>query len=138
MDPNSTHQRWSRWTATVTPDPSRKGWTFLDVRENCARFYRKAFGSATELNLVGSDVPGARWTIDCRTEGHPAHDPAYVAYLTDQLRKFFVAGFGPQTEVTFDVRLEAGSRDDGRPPDQLILGPEPVVLVNRLVGLKER
>jgi hypothetical protein len=133
MDPNSQNQLWSRWTATVVPS-TRTTPSFALVRENCARFYRKAFGSATELQLVGSDVPGATWTIDCRTEGHPAHDPTYVAYMTENLRRFLCVGFGQQSKVTFDVKIEAGDKQDGTPADQIIIGPEPVVLDNRLVG----
>ena len=133
MNPNSVHQVWSRWTATVKPDAGRADLSEALVRENCARFYRKAFGSVTELNVTESRT---HWVIDCRTEGHPAHDPTYVAYMTRQLQAFLVNGFGPRADVHVAVTLEAGSRQDGRPPDQLILGPEPVVLVNQL--LRER
>lgn len=136
MNPNSTHQMWSRWTATVTTDPALVPPSFEQVKENCARFYRKAFGSATELNITGSDVPGGTWIIDCRTEGHPAHDPTYVAYMTSELRRFLVVGFA-HAQVAFDVKLEAGSRQDGTPADQLIFGPPPIVLAAALLGDRE-
>jgi hypothetical protein len=133
MNPNSQHQLWSRWTARVTPDPDRALPPYDVVKDNCARFYRKAFGAATELNLTGSNVPGACWTIDCRTEGHPAHDPDYVRFMVGNLRHFLESGFGPHAAVAFEVKFEAGDRQDGRPADQLIIGPEPVVLDNRLL-----
>jgi hypothetical protein len=133
MNPNSVNQVWSRWTATVVPDRTRALPSHEQVRDNCARFYRKAFGSATELHIVASP---ATWTIDCRTEGHPAHDPNYQAYMTSNLQKFLLNGFGPRASIQFDVRLEAGSRQDGTPPDQLIIGPPAVVLQNSL--LQER
>ena len=136
MNPNSTHQMWSRWTATITPDLTRALPSHDQVKENCARFYRKAFGAATELNITSTTVPGGRWLIDCRTEGHPAHDPSYVTYMTGHLRHFLQNGFGPKATVDLVVRLEAGDRQDGTPPDQLILGPAPIVLDNRL--LQER
>lgn len=125
MNPNSVHQWWSRWTATVTPDPARPVPPIVLVTDNCARFYRKAFGSATALRVAAT---ATGWVIECRTEGHPAHDPAYVAWMTQQLRRFLRNGFGAQAQVTFAVTLEAGDRQDGTPPDQLILGPAPVVL----------
>ena len=73
--------------------------------------------------------PGT-WRIEVRTEGHPAHDPAYVAWMQAQWRRFFVAGLGVGTQVAATTRLEAGDRQDGRPADQLVLMP-PVVLGGR-------
>lgn len=132
MNPNSAHQLWSRWTATVTPATPTAP-PFAVVREQCARFYRAAFGSATELHITAAP---AHWTIDCRTEGHPAHDATYVTYLTDQIRAFLLTGFGAKADVQVAVTIEAGDRQDGQPPDQLILGAPAVVLINRL--LKEK
>lgn len=130
MNPNSTHQMWSRWTATITPEASRPSIDHATVRENCARFYRKAFGSATELSVTESS---RRWVIDCRTEGHPAHDRAYRAWMTGQLRRFLLNGFGPTAAIELTVTVEAGDSQDGTPPAQLILGPPPVVLDARLL-----
>lgn len=130
MNPNSRHQIWSRWTATVVAPTTLP---YDTVRTNCARFYRKAFGSPTELRIVANAL---RWTIDCRTEGHPAHDPTYVAWMTAQLRQFLANGFGAASAVRVDVTVEAGDTQDGTPADQMIGGPPPVVLVNQL--LKKR
>lgn len=131
MDPNSAHQLWSRWTATITTTPTTP--PFEVVKENCARFYRKAFGSATELQITSGNV----WTIDCRTEGAPANDPTWVAWMTDQLAAFLLNGFGAGSAVDIEVKVEAGVTGNGQPPDQLILGPPRVVLINRLLRDEE-
>jgi len=127
---NSQHQLWSRWTAVITPDPTRARPSHEDVRDNCARFYRKAFGSATALSLTSTPTT---WTVDCRTEGHPAHDRAYRAWMTGQLRRFLLNGFGAQAAIELTVTVEAGDTQDGTPPDQLIMGPPPVVLDPQLL-----
>jgi hypothetical protein len=119
MDPNSRNQVWSRWTFNVTPATARPR-PLANVRENCARFARKAFGSATEMRVSGE---GGRWCVDVRTEGHPVHDPAYVAWMRAQWERFFVSGFGVGTSVEINARLEAGDRQDGRPATQLIILP---------------
>lgn len=50
MNPNSAHQVWSRWTFTVTPGRSIAR-PVANVRDNCARFGRKAFGAASEMRV---------------------------------------------------------------------------------------
>lgn len=132
MNPNSEHQIWSRWVFTVTSRRKARGpyqvkgpqRSFGEIEQNCARFGRKAFGAATEM-LVQNRIEGTKvvHTIQFRTEGHPVHDPSYVAYMLTNFTRFFVAGFGPGTEVKLDTRLEAGSRQDGKPSDQLIMLP---------------
>jgi hypothetical protein len=123
MNPNSAHQMWSRWTFTVV---ARRPRTIKDISANVARFGRKAFGSATAMRArpLVSDARGAvAWEFDIRTEGHPVHDVAYVTWMTAQWRRFFLEGFGVGTTVTCETRLEAGSRQDGTPSDQLIILP---------------
>lgn len=120
MDPNSRNQMWSRWTFAVAPGrtlcrPS------ANVRDNCARFGRKAFGTATEMKVASQ--PDGTWQVEVRTEGHPVHDPQYVAWMCAQWERFFKGGFGAGTQVRCTARLEAGDRQDGRPADQLIILP---------------
>jgi hypothetical protein len=117
MNPNSTHQLWSQWTFTVD---TRRTPTLALVRENCARFGRKTFGSASQMRIT---QVGATWRIEVRTEGVPVHDPAFVATMHAQWARFLVAGFGPDARIAADARLLAGSRQDGRPADQLIIVP---------------
>lgn len=119
MNPNSEHQLWSRWTFTVMPGTIRNR-PFNEVCDNCARFARKAFGSAGEMKVVRT---GDGYTIDIRVEGHPVHDARFVAYYAHMFRRFFESGFGVGTTMTLDARLEAGSRQDGTPPDQLLILP---------------
>lgn len=119
MDPNSRHQIWSRWTFTVTAGrPVAR--PVAEVRANCARFGRKAFGSASEMRVTQI---GSTWTIDVRTEGHPVHELRYVEWMTAQWCRFFENGFGAGTTVRCATKLEAGSRQDGTPAEQLIIMP---------------
>lgn len=125
MNPNSANQRWSFWEYRVYPDGTKTP-PFQMVKENCARFGRLVFGSASEMRLVHATDAGGReyWEIAARSEGHPVHDPLYTEWMHEQWRLFFRHGFGQSCEVQAHARLEAGSREDGTPPDQLIIIPE--------------
>ena len=122
MDPNSQHQTWSKWTVTVTPGSqmARTIRTHAEVMSNAARFFRKAFGTATQCRI---HAVNGLWTFDVRTEGHPVHDPKYADYMAQAFARFFTAGFGPGTQVTTASKLEAGSRQDGTPADQMLILP---------------
>lgn len=120
MDPNSRHQIWSLWTFTVTPGRNMRR-TFEEVKAQCARFGRKAFGSASQMKVERNGV--GQWIVKVRTERHPVHDPRYVEHQRMHWQRFFENGFGVGTQVTLQAKLEAGSRDDGTPADQLIIIP---------------
>jgi hypothetical protein len=95
------------------------------VQQNCAKFGRLIFGSASEMRIVHAtdDHGRADWEITIRTEGHPVHEAPYVAWVHAMWAKFFKDGFGPACEVQNHARLEAGSRQDGTAPEQLIMMP---------------
>lgn len=124
MNPNSAHQRWSLWQYRVYPDATKRPLS-SDVTANCARFGRLLFGSASEMRIVGGTDADARryWEITVRAEGHSVHDPSYVEWMHAAWQRFLLQGFGPTAEVRAHARLEAGSREDGTPPDQLIILP---------------
>lgn len=121
MDPNSQHQYWSKWTITVAPG-ARLPRTTSEVRHNVGRFLRKVFGSTADLK---GRRYGHWWQFTALVEDaqHVAHDPAYVSWLTDQLTHFFTVGFGVSTRVTVTAKLMAGSLQDGRPAEQLLILP---------------
>jgi hypothetical protein len=119
MNPNSANQRWSKWTFTVTPGRTIER-PFTVLKENCARFGRKAFGGATEMRITQTRE---RVTIEVRTEGHAQHEAPYVEWMRKQWERFLINGFGLGTTVTLETKIEAGSRQDGRPADQLIILP---------------
>ena len=121
MNPNSQNQRWSRWTFTVKPVLWRP-LIFESVRETCARFGRVTFGTASQMN-VARDPVRCVWVVQVRTEGHPVHDPAFVQSMSTQWRLMFEHNFPQGCTVTVDAQLEAGSRQDGTPPDQLVMLP---------------
>lgn len=124
MNPNSAHQRWSFWQYRVYPAwnhrPDR-----ATVQANCARFGRRAFGSASAMRIVcRTDATGRLyWELSIRTEGHPVQDPLYSEWMHLQWRRFLANGFGPTAEIHCHARLEAGTREDGTPADQLIILP---------------
>jgi hypothetical protein len=139
MDPNSQHQIWSLWTWTVTP-PLEKRTTLLqfgksprkrkiltrprnfeEIKVNCARFGRKAFGSTGQMNV--QHWSNGQYIVKVRTEGHPVHDPAFVTWMNGNWEKFFISGFGKGTQVKLETKLEAGDAQDGKPRDQLIIVP---------------
>ena len=123
MNPNSGNQLWSHWTFNVFPGRLLRR-TFADVKANVARFGRKGFGSATECRIKEGLSYGVHYyLVEFRTEGKPAHDPQYVKYMGESFEKFFAVAFGPGTETHLDVKVEAGSKQDGKPASQLIILP---------------
>lgn len=138
MDPNSSHQLWSRWTATIevpfhvihTTDAFAR-----EMRAATSRVYRALFGSATELKIDRELIVASRMTrivVDCRTEGAPAPDRAFRKRQMNELSRFFATNLRQYGEVNvhIDIRVEAGDVGDGKPRAQLILGP-PIALMPR-------
>jgi len=141
MNPNSQHQLWSLWVWTVTPPRQKlektaqlfafggkkvkakqtKSRNFEEVKTNCLRFGRKAFGSTGQMNI--SHWSNGQYIVKVRTEGHPVHDPNYVRWMNSNWQKFFTEGFGKGTTSTLETKLEAGDAQNGKPRDQLIILP---------------
>ena len=119
MNPNSANQRWSKWIWFVAPGTITAR-PFKNVVENVARFARKGFGSASQMRI--RETPKG-YIVEVLSEGHPAHDPQFVKYMKDCFQKFFINGFGPDTQVRLTVKLMAGSRQDGTPADQMVVLP---------------
>jgi len=119
MNPNSANQIWSKWSFHVRPE-IRVGLPFEDVRSNVARFFRKAFGSASIMHI--QQEPDG-YLIEVITEGQPVHDPNFQRYIERSCAIFFQYGFGWNTETEMTAKLLAGSRQDGTPADQLLMVP---------------
>lgn len=124
MNPNSANQVWSLWEYRVYPDALHRP-DYTLVKENAARFGRIVFGSASQMRLLYATDERGRlyWEVAILTEGHPVQDQRYVWWVHQQWVKFFQNGFGTACEVFSHARLEAGDRQDGAPPDQLIILP---------------
>jgi len=120
MNPNSQNQRWSKWVWFVVPG-TIKARPFAVVRENCARFGRAIFGSASQMRIRHTR---RGYIIEVMTEGHPVHDPAYVKFMGENWSRFFTEGFGNGTTTKMSAKLMAGSRQDGTPADQLLILPQ--------------
>lgn len=123
MNPNSAHQTWSKWTFTVKPQQAHRILTPEDkasAHANIARFGRKKFGSASQMRLTFKPIV---LVVEVRTEGHPVHDPQYQEWMLKEWRAFFAVGFGMETTVALEAHMEAGSKQDGTPSDQLVILP---------------
>jgi len=129
VNPNSAHQTWSLWTAIVDVPFHRQHVTKLfeaEMQRASATFYRRLFGSASEMKITRSLAAGqSRFVVECRTEGSPAQEPVFRKRRMDELAAFFgknLCMYG-KVDVRVDVRIEAGDPGTGAPPTQLILAP---------------
>lgn len=119
MNPNSQNQRWSKWVWFVVP--GRKIFRpFSNIKENCARFGRKAFGAASQMRIRQNK---RGYIVEVLTEGHPVHDPQFVDYVRCGWQVFFEHGFGLGTTAKMTAKLMAGSPQNGKPADQMIILP---------------
>lgn len=129
VDPNSTHQRWSRWRFSIVPDARRRP-TRDEVLNNFRRYIARLFRSTTGRVQVAITRDGHRtlYVCVCEIEGPPVHDADYRAYVEREVAGVFVAkGFGPGARLQqMDAVLLAGSAEDGKPARQLIVMP-PIV-----------
>jgi hypothetical protein len=149
MNPNSTHQLWSRWRATVTvPFTSHHlSPAFFDqLQQEVGRVYRGLFGSASQVQALqyarrgdsGGWVPvrqdrtgvvlgwrptETRLVITCRTESIAANDPVCRAHIKARLAAFYRNSTTQAAHLHLDVEVEAGEAGDGQPARQLIMIP---------------
>lgn len=139
MDPNSRNQQWSEWEFTV-----QLLWTpffrvtHADVDANVARFMRKGFGSSSRMKIVRQQgvVEGVlrdRWIFTVQTEAANANDPGKRQYLLDNVTRFMENGLG-RVRVTMEVRLLAGSPEDGRPAEQWLILPPSIITTAQIWG----
>lgn len=118
---NSANQRWSYWKVCVTPGRVQPARHAPDTVRQLATFVRAHFGLATQMNV--HTAPG-QLTLEVRSDGRlDAHDPDCVQFLRERFQEFFERACGPGTTTTLTGKLEAGSRQDGSPPEQLIMLP---------------
>lgn len=126
VDPNSTHQRWSRWRFTIVSAPGRRP-PLEDVRDNFQRYVGRLFGSTVGRIQVAIIRVGADHLYVCVTEieGPPVHDATYRDWVEREFAGVFVAkGFGPGARLRqMDATLLAGSAEDGKPARQLLVMP---------------
>lgn len=125
MNPNGQNQRWSTWIFTVAF--TKKGFSLAvvksDFEKKTAAFIKGLFGSSA-----------GQWRYTCRPQGMTVevfiedtditpYDPAYQEWVKLRVTQFFVKGFGADITVDVEGKLRAGSREDGRPSDQLLILP---------------
>ena len=117
-NPNGQNQLWSKWTFTVWEAGKRPA--RADVELNVARWLRKGFGSVSAAR-VSKTVLG--WRFECLTEGRPAHDPEYVAAVRSGFKDFVEKGWGVLASCKVNVKIMAGSKQDGKPAEQMVVMP---------------
>lgn len=92
------------------------------VRDSARRFFVTLFRTST--GQVRMTRAGRTWTIALRVEGVDAHDPEVQGVVRRQFTRDFVQrGLRPARLVEMTVGLLSGSREDGTPPDHLIVLP---------------
>lgn len=121
MDVNSKNQMWSRWIFGIEADPSKTPF-MKDCIENSRRFFAKLFGRAGRARC---EIQGTYYVFTVEVEGVAAHDPDVQKAVTLQFMKDFMhKGFGHSAHLkTIVVSVLAGDRQDGTPPDQMIVLP---------------
>lgn len=124
-NPNSAHQRWSRWRVVI--EPARKRPTVREVAANWQRYMATLFKTTVGRGKVARvRVDGkVYYALVAEVEGPPVHDPAYVAWVRKEVAGVFVArGFGVGARLReLDATLLAGSAEDGKPAAQLLVLP---------------
>lgn len=121
MDPNTQHQRWSRWTVALEALPGRPLPSVQEITDNARRFYKTLFASS--IGRVRADIRGRFVEIVTEIEGPAAHDPDLRAHAILQIREHFIRkGFG-HADCAVTVGVLAGDCQDGKPPAQLIVMP---------------
>lgn len=119
MNPNSQNQWWSKWSFVVLPGRPVVA-SFAVVKSQAARFGRMAFGSGSQMRIRQRRQ---MWTFEILTEGTPVTDDMYVEFMSRKWEKAFEAWFGPGTRTRVSAKLKAGSWQDGRPAEQLLILP---------------
>ncbi len=131
-NPNSQNQLWSKWEFGIEASPRRLP-KKSDVEDNARRYFAAGFGTAGKLAVKLLRTPtdatllrrATYYYITVMIEGPPAHDPGYREYVRrDFTKKFVEAGFGQTARlVMFRCNIMAGDKQDGTPPEQLIVLP---------------
>ena len=124
-DPNSQHQKWSKWTWSIRPGRQLVR-PLEEVTYNIAKAFRtidtlKAFFRVGSQVRIQSTVDG--YTLEILAEGIDAHDPSVVEFIRREMTILFVNGFGVDTQVTQSVKWMAGDKEDGKPRDQMLILP---------------
>lgn len=128
IDPNTAHQRWSKWVFVVE-HTQRKGYPpysvaeFNDAKTRFGRMARRQFGTSGFANVQTQQhrVSGLVWAFQVIVDTNHPHDPEYVAHMKRGWTRFFKEGFGPQCRVRIEHKLLAGDWQNGRPADQMVI-----------------
>ena len=120
VEPNSSHQLWSRWRFCVYGKPV----PLAEVELNVARWLRKGFGSVGRARVRERVIAGLPVVvIEAEVEGAPAHDPGYVESVRMAFAGFVRQGWGVTGLSTTKATVLAGDVQDGRPRSQLVVMP---------------
>lgn len=124
LNPNSQHQMWSRWIFAVEPEAGRHPPRVSVLIDNMCRFSRAGFKST--VGRVRCEHTERCYSMIVEIEGPPAHDPGYVASVKKEfIAKFMVPAFGSGARLArFEVGVLSGDKQDGTPPDQLLILPQ--------------
>lgn len=133
MDPNTQHQIWFKWTATITRPMIQahlQRWHQGLVQTEWATFLKKMAGSVGAARVTHriSDVgspgkPKSIWTLEGLIEGTPLHDPGKEAEGVKLITEWARRGFGASADIAVECVYRAGDLQDGKAPEQLLIVP---------------
>jgi 1,2-phenylacetyl-CoA epoxidase PaaB subunit len=134
MDPNTEHQQWSEWRFYIESD---RPLPFQLIKSNFARFFRKLFGTAGQVNVTRGRTPTGLvwWMIQAQVEAANVNDPGKRTWVQSQAAGFVQQGMGPQARLTMEVSLLAGRPENGQPANQWLIMPS-VIEPNVMYGVK--
>lgn len=125
VDPNSAHQRWSRWVFVVTLEGQSARVQLNPVRDAWQRYIPRLFKTTVGRGMAtmhAGDVN--RCVLTAEIEGPAVHDSMYRDYVRREFVNVFMLGFGPGARFDgMDASLLAGSAEDGSPAKQLVVLP---------------
>lgn len=121
INPNTQHQRWSRWTFHVI---TGRDVPYTDARSRFVQMARRHFGTNGQARVDHYFNRSTRkhvWVFEVMVDTDHPHDPQYSAYMRRGWTRFFTDGFGLGTDITIQHVLLAGDWQDGRPASQVVM-----------------
>ena len=103
----------------------------MDVmKREFSKFIKLLFQSSAGQFHIQPVLGSIIFKVDIEGTDITPNDPAYVVWVRNRSETFFKKAFGPSVTVNVEGKLLAGSPQDGRPADQLIILP-PLDLRNK-------
>lgn len=131
MDPNSTHQLWSRWTFTLLSESLQLHPPQTPLHFAFRRWCVETFGATghahcdefVHTHRVSEQITAKGYILWAEVEGPPVTDPEYILYVRRCFRYFVDQNWSTTIRFKMDTAVLAGDAEDGNPPRQLLVLP---------------